>query len=240
MVTEEWVKGQKRIGTGIAELDGFLEGGFLGNTVTAVAGESGTGKTAFSLQFLLEGLKEGEQTLYISTDSCLPDEIIKEALRWGWHQFKEHLEKNFFCLSIAGTDFKDIIDHHLSKLIDAKQKHGIALRVAIDPINPILWVEEDKDRIIRRDMVIKLFSVLRKIGASLVTVELTGDISDATDISAQIPIYLACNMVHLKKSAIGGDLSRSMEILKLRGIPYTRQVYPIELETGEGIRLEPS
>jgi len=49
----------KRIRTGIEVIDGGL-GGFIAGKAYLVYGEPGTGKTVLSLQFLNEGLVEGE------------------------------------------------------------------------------------------------------------------------------------------------------------------------------------
>ena len=54
------------IKTGIAEFDDILGGGLTANRVYLLHGTPGSGKTTLSLQFLLEGVKHGESTLYIT------------------------------------------------------------------------------------------------------------------------------------------------------------------------------
>src|SRR5689334_21132534 len=55
-----------RISTGIQWLDLLLHGGLPRNRVYLIMGDPGTGKTTFGLQFLLEGVRNGEQALYIT------------------------------------------------------------------------------------------------------------------------------------------------------------------------------
>ena len=54
------------IKTGIAELDNILGGGLTANRVYLLHGTPGSGKTTLSLQFLLEGVRQGEKVLYVT------------------------------------------------------------------------------------------------------------------------------------------------------------------------------
>lgn len=64
-----------RIKTGITGLDEIIGGGLPAHRLYLVQGEPGTGKTTLALQFLLEGVKKGEKSLYI-TFSETKDELI--------------------------------------------------------------------------------------------------------------------------------------------------------------------
>ena len=65
--------------TGVPGLDEVLFGGLPSRGVYLVAGEPGTGKTTLGLQFLDEGCKRGERTLFvtISQDRCDLDRIAR-------------------------------------------------------------------------------------------------------------------------------------------------------------------
>ena len=49
-----------RINSGVPGFDSLIEGGFESESINLVVGGSGSGKTIFALQFLLEGVKKGE------------------------------------------------------------------------------------------------------------------------------------------------------------------------------------
>ncbi len=53
--------------TGIKKLDEALGGGFPRNGISLVVGPSGIGKTILSVQWLAEGVRNGETCVYIST-----------------------------------------------------------------------------------------------------------------------------------------------------------------------------
>src|SRR3954454_7307195 len=55
-----------RVSTGIQGLDEVLGGGLPQGQIYLVEGESGAGKTTLGLQFLLDGARRGERTLWIT------------------------------------------------------------------------------------------------------------------------------------------------------------------------------
>ena len=67
-----------RASTGIAGLDDILGGGLTAERLYLVEGTPGTGKTTLSIQFLLQGVKQGETGLYI-TLSETADELRAAA-----------------------------------------------------------------------------------------------------------------------------------------------------------------
>lgn len=60
----------RRIATGTPGLDKMLKGGFLPGSVYSLVGPPGSGKTVLATQFLLEGVKRGENTLLVALDEA--------------------------------------------------------------------------------------------------------------------------------------------------------------------------
>jgi circadian clock protein KaiC len=69
--------------TGIPGLDDVLSGGFTKNRLYLVQGDPGVGKTTLGLQFLLEGARRGEATLYLTLSES-HDELQATAESHGW------------------------------------------------------------------------------------------------------------------------------------------------------------
>src|SRR6202011_2432154 len=69
--------------TGVPGLDDILSDGLIPNRLYLVDGDPGSGKTTLSLQFLLQGLKDGEKCLYI-TLSETKEELAAGAESHGW------------------------------------------------------------------------------------------------------------------------------------------------------------
>src|SRR3712207_2864420 len=74
---------QARLSVGIKGLDSILNGGLPENHIYLVEGEPGTGKTTIALQFLLEGIRQGESVLYV-TLSETKRELQEVARSHGW------------------------------------------------------------------------------------------------------------------------------------------------------------
>src|SRR5678816_1451649 len=70
-------------GTGIAGLDYILGGGLPRRRLYLVQGDPGVGKTTLALQFLLEGVRRGERSLYITLSETL-DEMQAVLQSHGW------------------------------------------------------------------------------------------------------------------------------------------------------------
>jgi circadian clock protein KaiC len=71
------------VSTGIEGLDNILRGGFPQNCLSLVSGAPGTGKTTLAMQFLQQGMAQGERCLYV-TLSETESEIQKVARSHGW------------------------------------------------------------------------------------------------------------------------------------------------------------
>lgn len=74
---------EKPIATGISGLDEVLLGGIRQDGIYLVEGEAGTGKTTMAMQFLLEGARHGEGSLYIALSEG-EREIQAMARSHGW------------------------------------------------------------------------------------------------------------------------------------------------------------
>src|SRR5262245_24338810 len=68
---------------GVPGLDDVLAGGFTRGRVFLIEGVPGSGKTTLALQFLIEGVKRGEQVLYVTLSES-EEEIHDSAASHGW------------------------------------------------------------------------------------------------------------------------------------------------------------
>lgn len=66
MSSEQNIHTDSLISTGVPGLDNILRGGLTRDRLYLVEGQPGAGKTTLGLQFLVEGVKQGERVLYIS------------------------------------------------------------------------------------------------------------------------------------------------------------------------------
>ncbi len=218
-----------RIKSGIHGLDKLLGGGFHSNSVVVVVGTSGTGKTIFSLQSLLEGLKNGKNAIYISFEFTAKD-VIRLAKSLGWDEIEEFIDngmleiRNFYAenVSLLSTDLVSIVNGAVR-----------AERIVIDSFTPLI---SPVDMNARRD-VNWLFSKLREKELAIVTVEepLSGDLGRP---DVMIPVFLADTVINLKNLGYGEPFSRTIQIIKHRASWHAEGVFPYKILPGLGIIVE--
>src|SRR5436305_13665405 len=73
----------QRCSSGVEGLDDILSGGLPRGCFYLVQGDPGSGKTTLALQFLLEGVRRGENVLYV-TLSETKEELLKVARSHNW------------------------------------------------------------------------------------------------------------------------------------------------------------
>ena len=79
----EHVKGRRRLSTGVPKLDALMGGGIPEGDSLLVAGPSGAGKTVLGIQFIAEGLTQGEPGIVAMFEE-LPDEFMQRAASFGF------------------------------------------------------------------------------------------------------------------------------------------------------------
>src|SRR6476659_2398713 len=71
------------LNTGVFGFDEILHGGLPRGHLYLIEGNPGTGKTTLALQFLLEGIRNGENVLYVTLSES--EQELHEAIRsHGW------------------------------------------------------------------------------------------------------------------------------------------------------------
>ncbi|MBA3044904.1 MAG: AAA family ATPase [Candidatus Thermoplasmatota archaeon] len=227
-----------RIKTGIFGLDQLIEGGVRDNTAIVIVGSSGTGKTTFAMQFLMHGIENGEQGLYVTMEES-PEQLMKEAEMLGW-DMRKHYEKSLFFIHLKGKNFKKMIDEQIPQLVKARSDYDIKTRVVIDPMTPVIWATEDKLQ--QRELIGKLFYTLKELGVVMATVEEHSRPGELIGEDVLLPVYLADGAINLEYYPIGGAFNRTLKIIKMRGTHHGEGVYPYIFARGAGaiIRTSPA
>jgi circadian clock protein KaiC len=72
------------VSTGVTGLDNILRGGFTPDRVYLIEGSPGSGKTTLALQFLLDGARKGERTLYVTLSETRRELLdVARSHRWS-------------------------------------------------------------------------------------------------------------------------------------------------------------
>ncbi|MEM1714624.1 MAG: ATPase domain-containing protein [Thermofilaceae archaeon] len=225
--------------TGIEGLDDVIGGGFIKGRTYLVAGETGTGKTLFSLNFLLHGVAKGESGVYLLVDEEY-ESFVEGAKSFGWDI--EPLIKTGqlyvvtllpdFVERVRSKPVESVVDSIVSNLKEAVEEVG-AERLVIDPIAPLVVEEESVVKM--RDYVRSLLvNIERKIGATtLITSEIP---TGSTQLSRfGVEEFLAAGILVLGLRYVGNRYTRTIWVRKMRWRPADPAVYEFQIKPGKGI-----
>ncbi|MEM3690769.1 MAG: ATPase domain-containing protein, partial [Candidatus Micrarchaeia archaeon] len=122
-----------RCKTGIKGFDELVEGGFPKGSTILIAGDPGTGKTIFGLQFIYNGaVKFNEKGLYLSLEQTA-DAIRNQALQFGWDLKKLEEQGK---LKIVSIPVRDISSTTAREILEMCRNEGIK-RLVIDSLSTL-------------------------------------------------------------------------------------------------------
>lgn len=227
-----------RISSGSSGLDQILGGGFDPERMYLYEGQPGTGKTTLAMQFLLDGARRGERTLYI-TLSETERELQLVSQRHGW--------------SLAGVDIFELVPAEItldpsqeltilqpaemelsetSQLIFGKVEELNPARIVIDSLSELRLLAQSALRYRRQVLALKHFFSSRKSTVIL--------LDDLTAQQKDLQLHsIAHGVVLLEQVAIDyGAERRRLRVVKMRGIPFAGGFHDFTIEHG-GLRIYP-
>jgi len=220
-----------KIKSGVYGLNKLLDGGINQNTVTAVIGSSGAGKTTFATYFLKRGVELGEDAIFITLDEE-PKQIIKEVIEMGWEDIENYIDDgSMVFVDAGGKQFSEFIKTELAGFVD--EWSGYNARIVIDPLTPVMWSTQHKYE--QRDLVSFLLRETRKIGTVICTLEEHSVMGDLSGPDLVIPMYLADNVVHLRYKSHDSPEQRDMKIIKCRSSRHSHFWHPYKIVKGSGL-----
>ena len=231
--------------TGIPELDRLLGGGFLRGKTYLVAGETGCGKTIFSIQFLLYGALHGEPGVYIAIDEPTRH-LLKGLKRFGWDvtglikqgkllflDMRTHFSKIYMKDERAKIEPKYVIE----SILNAAKKIR-AKRLVIDPIAPLIYGGKREDVLYVREFLREMVFAIERVGT--LTTIMTSEIPTGSKQLSRFGVeeFLATGIIVLGIEEIRGRLERVMYIRKARWAPVKPSKYVFEIVQGQGIVIK--
>ena len=211
--TTDHIKGQRRISTGIRELDALIGGGIPEGDSVLLAGPSGSGKTVIASQFIDEGLRHGEPGV-IAIFEELPAEYVRRAAKLGLDLDTPQKEGTLKIIYIRPLDLS--VDETVHEVITAVRQSG-AKRVVLDSLVGFEMALAPEFRHEFRESLYRMIGALTRLGVTVVsTVEIEQKFTSFVFSNFAIS-FLADDIVRLHYVSIDGKLRRMLMVVKMRG-----------------------
>lgn len=245
--------------TGVEGLDSLIGGGFPGESAVLVSGTPGTGKTILSLQFIAEGaLKYKEKGIYITFEERV-EKVKEQAKQFGWDFqaledkkllrvmtiSKLSLGQIFTEIKEAITDFgpKRLVIDSLTYITLSAHSRQRLVELEKTPTDEAIFGDDSRattplnqDSIMVRKTVIDLVQFLQENSICAI---LTSEISKNSEwYSRDTLSEFACDgILLLRSTAIGSELHRSIEVVKMRNAKIKGGIYGFDF-TESGITIQ--
>jgi circadian clock protein KaiC len=222
----------RRKSTGIAGLDDVLCGGFATDRMYLIEGSPGVGKTTLAMQFLLEGVRRGERTLYVTLSETRDElEAISESHGWsldGIDIVELSQVENLFNVRVQNTLFQppEMELGNLSALLVGEFDRVRPTRMVLDSLSEMRLMAQNPLRYRRQILAFK-----HHFATGDCTVLLLDDRSaSAQDAHVQSIVHgmLSMQVVPLKF----GINRRFLSVVKMRGSVFLEGNHDYVIKSG--------
>lgn len=217
----------ERTTSGVPGLDELMGGGFIKGSINMVAGSTGTCKTILCSHFIWEGLKKGENGLYVTLEESA-DDIVTEAGQFGMAFDKYIKEKKCVIDYIFPKTFADLYHEVFKRIREVNAK-----RFVLDSLSlAAMYTKADISDL--REKMFFLFQKLKKSGiTSLIISEIPEGSKHLSRLGFEEFVVDSVIVLHYMEYAAGGT-PRSLVVRKMRKSKHGADIYPFEI-TDKGI-----
>ena len=230
--------GSGKQSTGIAGLDEVLKGGYPSHRLYVIEGQPGAGKTTLALQFLLDGVRQGQRVLYV-TLSETAEELHDVASSHGWsldgidllelNSLAERLqeEANYTVYHASDVELGETVQR-----IRAEIERLNPSRVALDSVSELKILSQTSVRYRREILGLKQFFAGRECTVLVLDDGTTGE-------GEQQLQSIAHGVVRMEREGREyGNTRRQIHIVKMRGVRFRDGRHDFVISTG-GIEVYP-
>lgn len=221
-----------KVPSGIPGLDKMIGGGFTKNSIITLSGSTGSGRTTFSAQFLVNGWKQNQEPgIFISFNEPKYS-IFANMSSFDWNLPELERDKSVVFIEYPQSEIPSFLEQEGSilELIDTL---GVE-RVVLDSITPLCIAMEAEERPV---VLQKIVNTIRKWG---VTAIITAD--DLIPPNPDLPRTsvgieaLTDGFIHLGWMREGNRRLRTLEVVKMRGAAHAQLIHLATIDS-QGYRL---
>ncbi len=228
----EHVKGRRRLSTGVPKLDDLMGGGIPEGDSLLVAGPSGGGKTVLGIQFIAEGLVQGEPGIVAMFEE-LPDEFMQRSASFGYDLSKNLKDGSLKLIYLRPLDLS--VDETVNEIVNAVKEIGCK-RLVIDSLVGFEMALAPDFRSDFRESLYRMIGALTRLGVTIIsTVEVEENFT-SMGLSNFTISFLADDIVRLRYASINGQLRKIMMVVKMRRSKHSIDMCAYEV-TSKGLAI---
>ena len=223
---------------GIKGLDDILGGGIPQGHMVLISGNTGTGKTTLGMHFLIQGINEGENAVFVALEEPI-EQIKKTALTHGWDLNRYEKEGKIKFVVVNLIDVSN--DKLLYNIINAAEKIK-AKRVIMDSVSSLFSATMGEEQV--RQF---LLQASRYFKANAITCIMNYLASSSFGAArGQLLSSLVTNEMRLSSLLDGiiillyvergQKIRKLLSVLKLRGSQHSKEIFSYEIEK-DGIKM---
>jgi len=223
----------ERIPTGIEGLDGLIEGGFLKGEVILLAGNTGSGKTIFSMEFICNGAtKYGEKGVYATFEE--DEKTLKRNMaKFGFDLDKLEQDGMIKVIGLEvmkGAGLSANIEFVLSAIKDLK-----AERLVIDSLTAFLSANQEKFEY--RTLMHIFYKVLKNLGCT--TIMTCSIPTGSKTLGLGIEEFISDSVLTLESVIHKEELKTRFLIRKMRGTNHSKKYHEVIIDQKDGLKIVP-
>ena len=228
--SDERARGQRRLSTGLPELDKMMGGGIPEGDSLLVAGSTGTGKSLLGTKFIVNGLEHGEPGIVAMFEER-PDEYAERAATFDIDLVTPQKEGKLKLLYIRPLDLS--VDETVREIIDTVKAIG-AKRLVIDSLAGFEMALAPGFRTDFRESLYRMIGALTRIGVTILSTVEVQEVFTGFTLSSYAISFLSDDIVRLRFVSINGQLRKMMVVIKMRRSGHSKDMREFEI-TAEGI-----
>jgi len=209
----------ERISTGIAGLDQMLgERGFYRGSSVLVSGSPGTGKSSIAASFVNAACERGEKALLFAYEES-QNQVLRNMRSIGL-DLQHWVKKGLLRIESTRPTLHGL-EQHLVRIYELVRAWKPEV-VAVDPISNLTSEREDAGL---KLTLMRLIDFLKTQGVTALFTSLTSDGGPMVVATSEMGVSsLMDSWLLLANVAHNGERTRTLQVLKSRGMPHSNQV----------------
>ncbi len=221
-----------RVSSGIKNFDKLAGGGFEKNSTNVIVGPTGSGKSVFCTQFLIEGLRKGEKCIYVTFEEK-KQQFYQNMAEFGWNLEAYEKKGQFYFLEYTPSKVRTMLEEGGGEIETIVVENKVS-RLVIDSMTSfalLFYTELEK-----REAALSLFNMIKNWNCTSVLSLEANPITGAMEKETKTIEFESDSIVQIYFYRNKGERKRYIEILKMRGTHHSSKIYSFDIGKS-GIQL---